>query len=64
MAVVERFKQESVYELSAKKVAVVERWPVSGGSAVSYFVEVPQRFCSLSCKLFLYQVRGTQHSFL
>ena len=27
--VVERFKQESVYGLSAKKVAVVERWPGS-----------------------------------
>ena len=25
---VERFKQESVYGLSTKKVAVVERWPL------------------------------------
>ena len=39
-----------------KEMAVVERWPVSGGSTVSYFVEVPRRFCSLSCKVFLYQV--------
>ena len=28
MAVVERFKQESMYGLSAKIVAVVERWPL------------------------------------
>ena len=28
MAVVERFKQESMYGLSAKKVAIVERWPL------------------------------------
>ena len=28
MAVVERFKQESMDGLSAKKVAVVERWPL------------------------------------
>ena len=28
MAVVERFKQESMYGLFAKKVAVVERWPL------------------------------------
>ena len=28
VAVVERFKQESVYGLSAKKVAIVERWPL------------------------------------
>ena len=27
-AFVERFKQESMYGLSAKKVAVVERWPL------------------------------------
>ena len=27
VAVVERFKQESMYGLSAKKVTVVERWP-------------------------------------
>ena len=27
VAVVERFKQESMYGLSAKRVAVVERWP-------------------------------------
>ena len=34
MAVVERFKQESVYGLSAKKmVAVVEGWPGTRGSA-------------------------------
>ena len=26
VAVVERFKQESMYGLSAKKMAVVERW--------------------------------------
>ena len=33
VAVVERFKQELIYELSAgtKKVAVVERWPLWGG---------------------------------
>ena len=28
VAVEERFKQESMYGLSAKKVAVVERWPL------------------------------------
>ena len=28
VAVVERYKQESMYGLSAKKVAVVERWPL------------------------------------
>ena len=28
VAVVERFKQESVHGLSAKKVAIVERWLV------------------------------------
>ena len=28
VAVVERFKQESIYGLSAKKVAIVERWPL------------------------------------
>ena len=28
VAVVERFKQESMYGLSAKIVAVVERWPL------------------------------------
>ena len=27
-AIVERFKQESMYGLFAKKVAVVERWPL------------------------------------
>ena len=30
MAVVKGFKQESVCGLSAKKVAVVERWPLCG----------------------------------
>ena len=30
-AFIERFKQESMYGLSAKKVAVVERLPLSGG---------------------------------
>ena len=28
MTVVERFKQESMYGLSARNVAVVERWPL------------------------------------
>ena len=28
VAIVERFKQESEYGLSAKKAAVVERWPL------------------------------------
>ena len=28
MAVVERFKKESVYGMSAKKVAFVETWPL------------------------------------
>ena len=28
VAVVERLKQESMYGLSIKKVAVVERWPL------------------------------------
>ena len=28
VAFVKRFKQESMYGLSAKKVAVVERWPL------------------------------------
>ena len=28
MAVVERIKQESIYGLSAKRVVVVERWPL------------------------------------
>ena len=28
MVVIERFKQESMYVLSAKKVLVVERWPL------------------------------------
>ena len=28
MAIVERFKQESMYGVSAQKVAVVERWPL------------------------------------
>ena len=36
MAAVERFKQESMYGLSAKKVVVVERWPL---------VEVRLQFC-------------------
>ena len=34
VAVVERFKQESVCGLSAKKVAVVERWPLCGDPTV------------------------------
>ena len=34
MAVIGRFKQESVCELSAKKVAVVERWPLCGDPTV------------------------------
>ena len=29
MAVVERFKQESVYGLSAHKKPIVERWPLA-----------------------------------
>ena len=28
VAIVEKFKQESIYGLSAKKVAAVERWPL------------------------------------
>ena len=28
MAVVERLKQESMYGLSAKKMAILERWPL------------------------------------
>ena len=37
VAVVERFKQESMYGLSAKKLAVPERWPTGrcGEVAVS-----------------------------
>ena len=31
LAIVERFKQESMYGLSAKKVAVEERWPLWRG---------------------------------
>ena len=40
MAVIERFKQESMYELSAgtKKEAVVEKWPGSGGLTVVIYV--------------------------
>ena len=34
VAVIERFKQESVCGLSAKKVAVVERWPLCGDPTV------------------------------
>ena len=39
MAIVERFKQESMYGLSAKKiVAVVERWPITRGSTVLIYI--------------------------
>ena len=31
MAIVEKFKQESVQGLSTKKVAIVERWPFERG---------------------------------
>ena len=32
VAIVQRFKQESMYGLSAKKLAVAERWPLYRGS--------------------------------
>ena len=32
VAIVQRFKQKSMYGLSAKKLAVVERWPLYRGS--------------------------------
>lgn len=40
VAVIERFQQESMYELSAgtKKEAVVEKWPGSGGLTVVIYV--------------------------
>ena len=40
MAVIERFQQESMYELSAgtKKEAVVEKWPGSEGLTVVIYV--------------------------
>ena len=41
MTVVERFKEDSMYGLSARNVAVVERWPS---------VEVEVRLCTL-CKV-------------
>ena len=34
MTVLKRFKQESVCGLSAKKVAVVEKWPLCGDPTV------------------------------
>ena len=49
MAAVERFKQEPMYGLSAKKVVVVERWPsvifVGEGTSVHRLM-----FYSLSVK--------------
>ena len=39
VAIVERLKQESMYGVSAQKVAVVERWPL---------VDVRLYFCKFS----------------
>ena len=40
MAVVERFKRESMYGLSSKKVAVVERWALVEVRLFNKFVTV------------------------
>ena len=41
VAVVERFKQESMYGLLAKKVAVVDRWPLLGVWLYKYLTIFP-----------------------
>ena len=40
LTVVGRFKRESIYGLSAKKVAVVERWPLVAVRLFNKFVAV------------------------
>ena len=52
VAIVERFKQESVYDLSAQKMAIVERWLlVEFQLYLKHVSRVLQAYCSkfISC---------------